>query len=99
MEQNRTERDTFGTIEVPADRLWGAQTQRALEHFAISTERMPDELIKERWLRSLRQRFWFLSGKSAAKVKGYPRARVLLFNQARAHAPVGNPDYHQAACT
>ena len=43
--KNRTERDTFGTIEVPANRLWGAQTQRALEHFAISTERMPNELI------------------------------------------------------
>src|SRR3954462_693526 len=35
----RTERDTFGPIEVPADRLWGAQTQRSLEHFAISGER------------------------------------------------------------
>jgi fumarate hydratase class II len=43
--KSRTERDTFGTIEVAADRLWGAQTQRALEHFAISTERMPEELI------------------------------------------------------
>jgi fumarate hydratase class II len=41
----RTERDTFGEIEVAADRLWGAQTQRALQHFAISTERMPHELI------------------------------------------------------
>jgi fumarate hydratase, class II len=41
----RTERDTFGPIEVPADRLWGAQTQRSLEHFHISNERMPRELI------------------------------------------------------
>jgi fumarate hydratase class II len=41
----RTERDTFGPIDVPADRLWGAQTQRSLEHFHISTERMPRELI------------------------------------------------------
>jgi fumarate hydratase class II len=41
----RIERDTFGEIEVAADRLWGAQTQRALHHFAISTERMPHELI------------------------------------------------------
>ncbi|RIK93007.1 MAG: class II fumarate hydratase [Burkholderiales bacterium] len=41
----RIERDTFGPIEVPADRLWGAQTQRSLQFFAISTERMPDELI------------------------------------------------------
>ena len=42
---NRQERDTFGTIDVPADRLWGAQTQRSLHHFHISTERMPAELI------------------------------------------------------
>lgn len=41
----RTEHDSFGPIEVPADRLWGAQTQRSLQHFAISTERMPRELI------------------------------------------------------
>jgi fumarate hydratase class II len=41
----RTERDTFGPIEVPADRLWGAQTQRSLTYFRISSERMPPELI------------------------------------------------------
>ena len=41
----RQESDSFGTIEVPADRLWGAQTQRSLEHFHISSERMPDEII------------------------------------------------------
>ncbi|MEO8136754.1 MAG: lyase family protein, partial [Betaproteobacteria bacterium] len=41
----RTERDTFGPIEVPAERLWGAQTQRSLEHFAISGERMPAEFL------------------------------------------------------
>jgi len=45
MPQSRTERDSFGAIEVPADRLWGAQTQRSLHHFNISSERMPDELI------------------------------------------------------
>ena len=41
----RTEKDSFGPIEVPAGRLWGAQTQRSLEHFAISSERMPPELV------------------------------------------------------
>jgi fumarate hydratase, class II len=41
----RTEKDTFGPIQVPADRLWGAQTQRSLENFAISGERMPRELL------------------------------------------------------
>ena len=41
----RQERDSFGPIEVPAERLWGAQTQRSLEHFHISSERMPEEIV------------------------------------------------------
>jgi fumarate hydratase class II len=41
----RNERDSFGTIAVPVDALWGAQTQRSLLYFAISTERLPPELI------------------------------------------------------
>ncbi|MDB5769920.1 MAG: fumC [Burkholderia sp.] len=45
MTTTRTERDTFGGIEVPTERLWGAQTQRSLHHFHISTEHMPEELI------------------------------------------------------
>ncbi len=43
--EHRIERDSFGPIEVPANQLWGAQTQRSLHHFHISTERMPPELI------------------------------------------------------
>jgi fumarate hydratase, class II len=42
----RSERDAFGPIDVPADALWGAQTQRSLHHFAISTERMPVALLR-----------------------------------------------------
>ena len=45
MNSTRTEHDTFGPIEVSAERLWGAQTQRSLEHFDISSERMPQEII------------------------------------------------------
>jgi len=45
-ETTRTERDSLGPIEVPAERLWGAQTQRSLENFRISGERMPPELVK-----------------------------------------------------
>jgi fumarate hydratase class II len=41
----RTEKDSMGPIEVPADKLWGAQTQRSLEHFRISQEKMPTALI------------------------------------------------------
>jgi len=45
MAMPRIEHDSFGPIEVPAERLWGAQTQRSLEHFAISGERLPKELL------------------------------------------------------
>ena len=43
--KSRIEKDTFGEIEVPAQRLWGAQTQRSLQNFRISGERMPLEMI------------------------------------------------------
>jgi fumarate hydratase class II len=46
MAEMRTESDSMGTIEVPADRYWGAQTQRSLENFRIGTERMPRPLIR-----------------------------------------------------
>ncbi|WP_430436424.1 class II fumarate hydratase [Oceanibaculum nanhaiense] len=42
----RDESDTMGTVKVPADRLWGAQTQRSLQNFRIGGERMPDPLIR-----------------------------------------------------
>ena len=45
MTTTRTERDSFGAIEIPAERLWGAQTQRSLEYFHISLEPMPQQLI------------------------------------------------------
>jgi fumarate hydratase class II len=42
----RTEHDTFGPIQVPAERLWGAQTERSRQHFRISEEKMPIELTR-----------------------------------------------------
>ncbi len=42
----RLERDSIGALEVPVNHLWGAQTQRSLLNFRISTERMPPELIQ-----------------------------------------------------
>ncbi len=44
----REERDTFGPIQVPADRLWAAQTQRSLQNFDIArdTDRMPRPIIR-----------------------------------------------------
>jgi fumarate hydratase class II len=41
----RKETDSLGVVEVPEDKLWGAQTQRSLEHFSIGSELMPSEMI------------------------------------------------------
>jgi fumarate hydratase class II len=44
--RTRSETDSFGPIDVPADRYWGAQTQRSLQNFKIGGDRMPDPLIR-----------------------------------------------------
>ena len=41
----RKETDSLGVVEVAADKLWGAQTQRSLEHFSIGTDLIPREMI------------------------------------------------------
>jgi fumarate hydratase, class II len=41
----RTEADSLGPVEVPADKLWGAQTQRSLQHFSIGQDLIPREMI------------------------------------------------------
>ena len=46
MAKTRSETDSFGAIEVPADRYWGAQTQRSLQNFRIGTERVPIPVIR-----------------------------------------------------
>ena len=46
MSEMRIESDTMGTIEVPTDRYWGAQTQRSLENFKIGDERMPRPVLR-----------------------------------------------------
>ena len=46
MQQYRIEKDTMGEIQVPVEKLWGAQTQRSLENFRIGTEKMPKEVVK-----------------------------------------------------
>jgi fumarate hydratase, class II len=44
--ETRTETDSMGAVEVPADRYWGAQTARSLEHFVIGDDRMPEPVIR-----------------------------------------------------
>src|ERR1700750_2854956 len=41
----RKETDSIGVVEVPAEKLWGAQTQRSLEHFSIGHDLIPREMI------------------------------------------------------
>ena len=41
----RTESDSLGNVQVPNDKLWGAQTQRSLQNFEIGTEKIPIEVI------------------------------------------------------
>lgn len=71
--QFREESDTFGPINVPADRYWGAQTQRSLQNFDIGgeTERMPIPLIKA----------FAILKKCAAKVNLFIKHRPYLFNR------------------
>jgi fumarate hydratase, class II len=45
MTDMRKETDSLGEVEVPADKLWGAQTQRSLEHFSIGKDLIPREMI------------------------------------------------------
>ena len=46
MSKTRTETDSFGPLEVPADKYWGAQTQRSLRNFKIGSETMPPPLVR-----------------------------------------------------
>src|SRR5437879_7461363 len=45
MSNLRQETDSLGVVDVPSDKLWGAQTQRSLEHFSIGTDLIPREMI------------------------------------------------------
>jgi fumarate hydratase class II len=46
MVKTRLERDAFGPIEVPANRYWGAQTERSRRNFRVGEERMPRPIIR-----------------------------------------------------
>jgi hypothetical protein len=48
LNNTRIEKDSLGEVKVPADRLWGAQTQRSLEHFSIGKDLIPREMINGR---------------------------------------------------
>src|SRR3954469_873256 len=75
MPKTRTETDTFGPIEVPADRYWGAQTERSRQNFRIGEERMPVPVV----------RALALIKRAAAEVNG----ELGLLDARRAQAIVG----------
>ena len=82
----RLESDSMGEIEVPADRYWGAQTQRSLHHFDIGTETMPKPLIRA---------FGILKGASASVNRDLGKlddALAALIEQAAAEVAKGALD-------
>ncbi|WP_059102522.1 class II fumarate hydratase [Shouchella shacheensis] len=86
--ETRTERDTIGEIEVPADRYWGAQTQRSLENFKIGTEKIPVEVVHA-----------FAQLKKAAAVvngslKGLDKKKVEAISHAADRVTSGEIDDH-----
>ena len=46
MSETRTETDSFGPLEVPADKYWGAQTQRSIMNFPIGWEKQPVAIVR-----------------------------------------------------
>lgn len=88
--QTRQEQDSMGTIEVAADRYWGAQTQRSLEHFAIGVERF-------RWQRSMIRALGILKKSAAranAELRQIPAETVGPIMQAADEVIAGKLDAH-----
>jgi len=88
MAKTRIETDTFGPIEVPADKYWGAQTQRSLQNFRIGDERMPLPLIRalaivKRAAAEVNQSLVLLDRKRA-RARGKERAILLARDQREA---------------
>ena len=72
MTQSRTETDSFGPLEVPADKYWGAQTQRSLGNFKIGGETMPEPMIRALGIVKMAAAKAF-----AAAILTIPRARIM----------------------
>ena len=82
----RTEFDSLGTVEVPADRYWGAQTQRSLQHFSIGNDHMPIEVYRAY---GLIKKACALVNEHAGRLEPW-RARVII--QAAEEAIAGKLD-------
>jgi fumarate hydratase, class II len=91
MPKTRSETDSFGPIDVPADRYWGAQTQRSLENFRIGTERMPQPLIRafgvvKRAAAEVNRELGLLDGKRAQAI--VTAAQEVIDGKLGAHFPL-----------
>ncbi|HEX6959511.1 MAG TPA: class II fumarate hydratase [Ferrovibrio sp.] len=86
--QTRQERDAFGTVEVPADRYWGAQTQRALNLFRIGREKLPPALTRAIGLQKL------AAARANAKLGELPPDIVEALQQAAREVSEGRFDDH-----
>jgi fumarate hydratase class II len=84
----RQERDAFGTVEVPADRYWGAQTQRALALFRIGTEKLPPALTRAIGLQKL------AAARANAALNELPAEIVDALQQAAREVSEGRFDDH-----
>jgi fumarate hydratase, class II len=85
---SRSEFDSLGSVDVPADRYWGAQTQRSLQHFSIGTDRMPIEVYHAY---GLVKKACALVNEKAGRLEPW-RARVIV--QAAEEAIAGKLDDH-----
>jgi fumarate hydratase class II len=86
--QTRQERDAFGTVEVPADRYWGAQTQRALTLFRIGTEKLPPALVRAIGMQKL------AAARANARLGELPAELVDAIQQAAREVSEGRFDDH-----
>lgn len=84
----RQERDAFGTVEVPADRYWGAQTQRALTLFQIGREKLPPALTRAIGLQKL------AAARANARLDELPKDLVEAIQQAAREVWEGRFDDH-----
>ncbi len=84
----RREFDSMGDVDVPADRYWGAQTQRSLQHFSIGTDRMPKEVYHAY---GIVKKACALANEAAGRLQGWKAAAIV---RAADEAIAGELDEH-----